>query len=124
MTNLNEKKQGNDLLNEVEQELRITTDHERMMGQIRENLSHHRALPTVVDERPVRDPDVFGYEPPQPIARVREPPRRDVRSANNRPGPKRIPDNKQKQHDNKAVNNGVCFVDNEFVFLLIKLPCI
>jgi hypothetical protein len=32
-------------------------------------------------------------------------PRRDVRSANNNPKPKQVPDNKQKQHDNKRVNN-------------------
>jgi len=112
LTNLNEKKQGNELMTELERELRTTVEHERMMGEIRENLSRSRPPPAaIIDERPVRDPDVFAYEPPQPIIRARDPPRRDVRSANNRaPAAKRTPDNKQKQHDNKPVNNGVSFL--------------
>ncbi|CAF4744511.1 unnamed protein product [Rotaria sp. Silwood1] len=70
----------------------------------------------VIDERPTRDLGFnnnrnppYGATPFQmPAARFQEP-RRDVRSANNnikaRKVTSNVPDNKQKQHDNKRVNN-------------------
>ena len=53
---------------------------------------------------------IFLSRSQQPVARARDPPRRDIRSANNRVPVKKAPDNKQKQHDNKPVNNGVCIL--------------
>lgn len=55
------------------------------------------------------DKELFCWRFQTPAARFQEP-RRDVRSANNnnikgKKGPASGPENKQKQHDNKRVNN-------------------
>ncbi|CAF1005164.1 unnamed protein product [Adineta ricciae] len=75
-----------------------------------------RFFNAVIDERPTRDfgfnnnrNGPFGATPFQtPAARFQEV-RRDVKSSNNnakaRKAPSNGPDNKQKQHDNKRVNN-------------------
>ncbi|CAF2627880.1 unnamed protein product [Rotaria sp. Silwood2] len=135
-----EKKRGTECLAELERELQLTIEHERMINEVHENLlgkfigggggggrpvssdvynelndgeSFYNA---VIDERPTRDLGFnnnrnppYGATPFQtPAARFQEA-RRDVRSTNNniksRKATLNLPDNKQKQHDNKRVNN-------------------
>ncbi|CAF0911926.1 unnamed protein product [Adineta steineri] len=140
LTNTTEKKRGTECLAELERELQSTIEHERMTGEIHDNLlgkylgsgravnsdafndmnDGDRFYNAVIDERPTRDfgfnnnrNGPYGATPFQtPAARFQEA-RRDVRSTNNnntnnakaRKIPSNGSDNKQKQHDNKRVNN-------------------
>jgi hypothetical protein len=80
LPNAIEKKRGNEVIIELERELQSTRDHERMIGEIHQNLltlytkgggrpaggdlnDVDRFYNAVVDERPTRDPDVFGPNP-------------------------------------------------------------
>jgi hypothetical protein len=80
LPNAIEKKRGNEVIAELERELQSTHDHERMIGEIHQNLlklytksgggggdlhDADRFYNAVVDERPTRDPDVFGPSPPR-----------------------------------------------------------
>lgn len=73
-TDVNEKKRGNEMITMLERELQSTNEHERMIGDIHQNLSmlyargtpgndvrnENRVHPVPAYEPPTRDPDVFG----------------------------------------------------------------
>ena len=74
LTDVNEKKRGNEVLVMLEKELQSTYDHERMINEVHQNLAmvyarsgpggdvrnENRFFNPAVNEHPVRDPDVFG----------------------------------------------------------------
>ncbi len=81
LSSATEKKRGNEVIVELERELQSTREHERMIGGVYQNLSTmfskgggrpadgdlydpDRFHNAVVDERPTRDPDVFGPNTP------------------------------------------------------------